>query len=314
MSPLDDYQAHIHLSEGVRSLRTEARSLAPQLEGRTVWMVNSTARGGGVAEMMPRMITIFRELGVDVRWAVIGSDNPGFFRLTKRLHNLIHGSGDPALTAADRDRVRSRQPGERRGPATPPAPRGPAGRARPPAARLGRHLAPRPGRARRIPLPYRPGPVDAPDAGGVGVPEAARRRVRPRRIHRAGVHPRLPGRARRHHSASHRSAEPQEPRPARPAARRYPVQRGARRRTASGGAGAVRGGADAPGAGRQLRAGHRRRRRRTALPPHRHADLQVGPVEGVQAVAGGLSAPEGAGRRESPPARGIVAGWRRCGW
>ena len=102
MSPLDDYQAHIHLSEGVRSLRTEARSLVPQLDGRTVWMVNSTARGGGVAEMMPRMITIFRELGVDVRWAVIGSGNPDFFRLTKRLHNLIHGSGDPALTAADR--------------------------------------------------------------------------------------------------------------------------------------------------------------------------------------------------------------------
>ena len=102
MLPLDDYQAHIHLSEAVRSLRTEARSLVPQLEGRTVWMVNSTASGGGVAEMMPRMITIFRELGVDVRWAVIGSDNPDFFRLTKRLHNLIHGSGDPALTAADR--------------------------------------------------------------------------------------------------------------------------------------------------------------------------------------------------------------------
>lgn len=99
---LDDYQAHIHLSEAVRSLRTEARSLVPQLQGRTVWMVNSTARGGGVAEMMPRMITILRELGVDLRWAVIGSNNPDFFTLTKRLHNLIHGSGDPALTAADR--------------------------------------------------------------------------------------------------------------------------------------------------------------------------------------------------------------------
>ena len=55
---LDDYQAHIHLSEAVRSLRTEARSLVPQLQGRTVWMVNSTARGGGVAEMMPRMMRL----------------------------------------------------------------------------------------------------------------------------------------------------------------------------------------------------------------------------------------------------------------
>ena len=103
MLTLDDYQAHIHLSEAVRSLRTEARALVPHLEGRTVWMVNSTARGGGVAEMMPRMITIFRELGVDVKWAVIGSDKPDFFTLTKRLHNLIHGSGDPGLGAAERE-------------------------------------------------------------------------------------------------------------------------------------------------------------------------------------------------------------------
>ena len=99
---LDDYQAQIHLSEAVRSLRTEARSLVPHLKGRTVWMVNSTARGGGVAEMMPRMITILRELGVDVKWAVIGTDKAEFFTLTKRLHNLIHGSGDPRLTADDR--------------------------------------------------------------------------------------------------------------------------------------------------------------------------------------------------------------------
>lgn len=99
---LDDYQAAIHLSEAVRTLRAEARSLVPHLEGRTVWMVNSTARGGGVAEMLPRMITILRELGVDVKWAVIGTDKAEFFTLTKRLHNLIHGSGDPLLTAADR--------------------------------------------------------------------------------------------------------------------------------------------------------------------------------------------------------------------
>lgn len=96
---LDDYQAQIHLSETVRSLRTEARTLVPHLAGRTVWMVNSTARGGGVAEMMPRMITIFRELGVDVKWVVIGTDKAEFFTLTKRLHNLIHGSGEPRLTA-----------------------------------------------------------------------------------------------------------------------------------------------------------------------------------------------------------------------
>ena len=99
---LDDYEAVVHLTEVVRSLRTEALSLVPPLNGRTIWMVNSTARGGGVAEMMPRMMTILRELGVRVEWVAIGSDNPDFFTLTKRIHNLIHGSGDPDLTAGDR--------------------------------------------------------------------------------------------------------------------------------------------------------------------------------------------------------------------
>ncbi len=65
-------------------------------------MVNSTARGGGVAEMLPKMISLLGELGLPARWAVIGSDEPRFFALTKRIHNLIHGEGDPELTADDR--------------------------------------------------------------------------------------------------------------------------------------------------------------------------------------------------------------------
>ncbi|SVC86256.1 uncharacterized protein METZ01_LOCUS339110, partial [marine metagenome] len=99
---LDDYEAVGFLSASVQSLRAEARSLVPKLDGRKVWMVNSTARGGGVAEMLPRMISIMRELGVETEWLVIGSDKPEFFTLTKRLHNLIHGSGDPRLTSEDR--------------------------------------------------------------------------------------------------------------------------------------------------------------------------------------------------------------------
>ena len=100
---LDDYQSVVHLSEPVRSLRAEARALVPHLEGRTVWMVNSSARGGGVAEMLPRMVTILRELEVSVEWVVLGSSDPHFFVLTKRIHNLIHGKGDPELTSADRE-------------------------------------------------------------------------------------------------------------------------------------------------------------------------------------------------------------------
>jgi trehalose synthase len=109
--PLDDYAAVAQLSRSVAELRVQASELAPQLAGRTVWMVSSTARGGGVAEMMPREVSMLRELGVDTRWAVIDPGEPEFFQLTKRLHNLIHGLGDPRLSADDRtlyDRVSAR--------------------------------------------------------------------------------------------------------------------------------------------------------------------------------------------------------------
>ena len=99
---LEDYATISHLVQSVRNLRTEAAMTVPPLKNRTVWMVNSTARGGGVAEMLPRMVTLLEDLGVPCRWLVMGSDQPEFFALTKRLHNLVHGDGDPRLGPADR--------------------------------------------------------------------------------------------------------------------------------------------------------------------------------------------------------------------
>ncbi len=99
---LDDYAGDYRLAGAVSDVRSEARALASCLGGRRVWMVNSTAQGGGVAEMLPRLCTMLGELGVETRWLVMGTDRQGFFPLTKRLHNLIHGSGDPRLSAADR--------------------------------------------------------------------------------------------------------------------------------------------------------------------------------------------------------------------
>jgi trehalose synthase len=63
------------------------------LDGRTVWTVNSTARGGGVAEMLRSLIGYVRGAGLDARWVVIGGDAE-FFRITKRLHNRLHGADD----------------------------------------------------------------------------------------------------------------------------------------------------------------------------------------------------------------------------
>lgn len=97
---LGAYEAIAHLAPSAERLRERAREVAPRLEGRTLWMVNSAARGGGVAEMMPTMVTLLNELGIRARWFVIGSEEPAFFRLTKRIHNLIHGTDDPAMDAS----------------------------------------------------------------------------------------------------------------------------------------------------------------------------------------------------------------------
>jgi trehalose synthase len=99
---LRDYEAYTFLQPAVSHLRTEAERLISKVEGRTVWMVNSTAQGGGVAEMMPRLITILREVGVDARWVVITPEEPRFFEITKHVHNLIHGTGDPHIGEDDR--------------------------------------------------------------------------------------------------------------------------------------------------------------------------------------------------------------------
>jgi trehalose synthase len=61
------------------------------LDGRAVWNVNSTAKGGGVVELLRPLVGYARGLGIDCRWAVIGGD-PQFFDVTKRLHNRLHGA------------------------------------------------------------------------------------------------------------------------------------------------------------------------------------------------------------------------------
>lgn len=75
----------------------ELRVSAQLLRGRVVWHVNSTARGGGVAEMIGPLVGYARDGGADLRWLVIAA-TPEFFAITKRLHNLLHADpGDGGL-------------------------------------------------------------------------------------------------------------------------------------------------------------------------------------------------------------------------
>jgi trehalose synthase len=99
---LEDYEARAHLAPAVRELRAEARPVARRLQGRTVWMVNSTAQGGGVAEMLPTIVALMRDLGIRTEWAVVETEEEDFFHLTKNLHNAIHGVGRPSFGPAER--------------------------------------------------------------------------------------------------------------------------------------------------------------------------------------------------------------------
>ena len=67
---------------------------------RVVWNINSTARGGGVAEMLQSLLAYARGAGVDARWAVIEGDAE-FFRVTKRIHNHLHGAKGDGGDLAD---------------------------------------------------------------------------------------------------------------------------------------------------------------------------------------------------------------------
>jgi len=92
--PLDDYAPLLGIPE-----IEEMRSLAKPLRGKTVQMVNSTAVGGGVAEILNRLIPLAEELELDIHWDVMkgGAD---FFEVTKAFHNALHGS---AYASNDRD-------------------------------------------------------------------------------------------------------------------------------------------------------------------------------------------------------------------
>lgn len=95
---LDDYRAYATLVPSFNAFYNEALLLKRSLQQRKIWMINSTEYGGGVAEMMPRMISMLRQLGLDADWLVMETKEQEFFSLTKNVHNLIHGQSGPQIT------------------------------------------------------------------------------------------------------------------------------------------------------------------------------------------------------------------------
>lgn len=83
---LDEY-ARVAGADVIDHLRQLARPLA----GKSMVHVNSTRLGGGVAEILHKLVPLTRELGIDARWEVI-SGSPDFFVCTKAIHNALQGN------------------------------------------------------------------------------------------------------------------------------------------------------------------------------------------------------------------------------
>ena len=91
------------LGDGFPALEEAAAQARRNFQGRAVWNVSSTLRGGGVAEMLNALLPYARGAGIDARWVVLREPDE-FFALTKRIHNNLHGfPGDGGeLGAAER--------------------------------------------------------------------------------------------------------------------------------------------------------------------------------------------------------------------
>jgi trehalose synthase len=85
---LEEYEAIVG-----RDVIEELRVVAERVAGRRLQNINSTPVGGGVAEILTRLVPLLRELGVDATWDVIKGDE-AFFATTKAFHNALHGASE----------------------------------------------------------------------------------------------------------------------------------------------------------------------------------------------------------------------------
>ena len=92
------------LGERFAELEEATKRARELFAGRVIWHVNSTARGGGVAELLQSLLAYARGAGVDVRWVTISGNEP-FFAVTKRIHNNLHGSPGDGGGLGDAERA-----------------------------------------------------------------------------------------------------------------------------------------------------------------------------------------------------------------
>jgi trehalose synthase len=100
--PADRFEAFLAVEPLGRFL-TVLEAGADRFADRTLWHVNSTSQGGGVAEILQSLLGYLAGAGIRTRWMVIDGDD-SFFDVTKRIHHLLHGKrGDAGpLGASER--------------------------------------------------------------------------------------------------------------------------------------------------------------------------------------------------------------------
>jgi trehalose synthase len=91
-------------SERGAEFRAALDRFRADLGGRSVWCVNSTSEGGGVAEILSSALCYLAGADIPIRWLVIdGTDE--FFQVTKGLHHLLHGASPRDFQAGDHERA-----------------------------------------------------------------------------------------------------------------------------------------------------------------------------------------------------------------
>ncbi len=83
--PLESYQS-IAGDEKIERLQR----ISQRLKGLKILELNSSAQGGGVAEMLYSSVPFLDMLGIEAEWKVI-QGHQSYFECTKKLHNLLQG-------------------------------------------------------------------------------------------------------------------------------------------------------------------------------------------------------------------------------
>ncbi|HEX6350897.1 MAG TPA: glycosyltransferase [Candidatus Dormibacteraeota bacterium] len=103
-APLDRYRDLLDRQDW-EATTGALRALGAATSGHVIWNLNSTPRGGGVAELLGALLPYELGAGIDARWVAI-EGSPDFFAFTKRLHRLLHGD-DPDGTQVDDEEKRA---------------------------------------------------------------------------------------------------------------------------------------------------------------------------------------------------------------